>query len=259
VGSQNFDWRALTHIHETGVRVRDRRIAAELGRVFELDWELARTGKKVGAPSEAARPAAPTAAAEIERVASAQVINPPGVRSALEALLELLAGARRSIRVQLLDYSSLSRREAQWTEIDDALRAAAARGVRVDLLVSHWNTERPAIDSLKALGRVPGVDVRIATIPTHSTGFIPYARVAHSKYMVVDDEILWIGTSNWSRGYFYASRNVELIIRRPAVARKARAIFETLFSSRFSERVDPAKDYPLPRKRTPEPSGKADD
>ncbi|MFI5371960.1 MAG: phospholipase D-like domain-containing protein, partial [Candidatus Eisenbacteria bacterium] len=38
VGSQNLDWRALKHIHELGVRVRDPRVAAELERVFEMDW-----------------------------------------------------------------------------------------------------------------------------------------------------------------------------------------------------------------------------
>jgi phosphatidylserine/phosphatidylglycerophosphate/cardiolipin synthase-like enzyme len=41
LGSQNFDWRALKHIHELGVLVRDRRVAAEFQRVFEMDWAAA--------------------------------------------------------------------------------------------------------------------------------------------------------------------------------------------------------------------------
>jgi len=41
VGSQNFDWRALKHIHELGVRARDPRIADLFARVFESDWQVA--------------------------------------------------------------------------------------------------------------------------------------------------------------------------------------------------------------------------
>jgi len=41
LGSQNFDWRALKHIHELGVRVRDARVAADFARVFEMDWDAA--------------------------------------------------------------------------------------------------------------------------------------------------------------------------------------------------------------------------
>jgi uncharacterized protein (TIGR00369 family) len=36
VGSQNFDWRSLTQIHELGVRVRSRPLASQLGAIFAL-------------------------------------------------------------------------------------------------------------------------------------------------------------------------------------------------------------------------------
>ena len=41
LGSQNFDWRALKHIHELGVRVRDARVVEEFAQVFEHDWAAA--------------------------------------------------------------------------------------------------------------------------------------------------------------------------------------------------------------------------
>ncbi|MBN9162119.1 MAG: hypothetical protein J0I07_14245, partial [Myxococcales bacterium] len=44
IGSQNFDWRALEHIQEMGVRVRSQAIAGALLDVFETDWALADTG-----------------------------------------------------------------------------------------------------------------------------------------------------------------------------------------------------------------------
>lgn len=243
VGSQNFDWRALSHIHETGVRLRDARLAEQLRAVFELDWKFAETGEY---PSANAQTPFPTRT--IELVASPPQLNPPGIRSALEALLELLSAAKKSIRIQLLDYAPVSGKPLFWPEIDNALRAAAVRGVKVQLLVSHWNTEEAEIPHLKSLSLVPGIEIRIATIPEHSSGHIPYARVVHSKYMVVDDKVLWLGTSNWSRGYFYASRNVELIFRVPDLARQGFEIFERLWNSPYCEKIDINKVYPKPVK-----------
>lgn len=38
VGSQNFDWRALEHIHETGLRISDARVVGQIQAIFEQDW-----------------------------------------------------------------------------------------------------------------------------------------------------------------------------------------------------------------------------
>ena len=41
LGSQNFDWRSLTHIQGMGVRIRDPAATAAYAQVFALDWDLA--------------------------------------------------------------------------------------------------------------------------------------------------------------------------------------------------------------------------
>src|SRR5262249_29955902 len=84
VGSQNFDWRSLAHIHEAGLRVRDERIAGQLGRVFETDWQVAETGALPSFP-EASPPAAGPPP-EIELVASPPGLTPPDIRPAIVAL-----------------------------------------------------------------------------------------------------------------------------------------------------------------------------
>ena len=43
VGSQNWDWRALTQIHELGAQVKHPRLARQLRQIFDLDWKLAET------------------------------------------------------------------------------------------------------------------------------------------------------------------------------------------------------------------------
>jgi phosphatidylserine/phosphatidylglycerophosphate/cardiolipin synthase-like enzyme len=235
VGSQNFDWRALSQIHETGARITDARLAAGLTRVFDVDWRLAGEGKAPD-PRKLAREKR-VEQGEIELVASPAQLNPPGIRAAEAALTELLGSARKSVRVQLLNYNPAEGKEF-WPVIDNALRSAATRGVSVKLLVSDWNTKEPAFSHLRSLARIPGLEVRMASIPEHSAGKIPFARVIHSKYLLVDEDALWLGTSNWGRDYFRSSRNVELIIKRREPVMKVGEIFSKLWDSKYTKKID---------------------
>ncbi|MEK7742986.1 MAG: phospholipase D-like domain-containing protein, partial [Elusimicrobiota bacterium] len=38
VGSQNFDWRSLKHIHEMGLKVTEPQVAKDIAAVFDADW-----------------------------------------------------------------------------------------------------------------------------------------------------------------------------------------------------------------------------
>jgi len=243
VGSQNFDWRALEHIHEMGVRVRDPRIAGLFRRVFEYDWAASAPG---------AAPPAPGSMGTLERAVFATLPLPlvqgPGdtVRvwpsfsprdhipdPALwdrDQIVRLLDGARSEVVVQLLTYG-LGRGSERDSTLDQALRRAAARGVRVRLLVSDWEADSPRIADLQRLTTVANVEVRLSSVPEWSGGYIPFARVEHCKYMVADSSWLWLGTSNWEPSYFLASRNLAVTVHHAPLARRARGIFETSWNA----------------------------
>ncbi|HUP57728.1 MAG TPA: phospholipase D-like domain-containing protein, partial [Bdellovibrionota bacterium] len=241
VGSQNFDWRALSQIHETGARVEHPLLAAQLLSNFEIDWKIAETGRAPTPP----QPTQMTELPQVEIVAAPPQFNPQGMRPSLEALLELFKSAKTSLKIQVMSYS-LGRNRA-WPVIDDAIRAAAARGVKVKMMVADWTTGEPSITDLKALGQVPGIELKIVTIPQHSSGCIPFSRVIHSKYMVVDGQTLWLGTSNWSKSYFDSTRGIELVFRnRMDLALQGDAIFEQLWASPYAEMVDPTRVYVTP-------------
>ncbi len=271
VGSQNFDWRALSHIHEMGVRILDVEVALTLLRVFEADWAFARHGEdryqgaasptpdrdRDGLPDTSdPRPTKPTWAVrpgaglqQLFLVASPAKLNPAGIPTAADHLIRLIDGAKESVVVQLLTYAVWNYKGDRWTFIDDALRRAAARGVKVRLNISHWAKSYPKIGALKSLMSNGGVPVMLNTIPEHSSGFIPYARVDHSKYMVVDGKVGWVGTSNWSGDYFTASRNVEVIFRAPAQVKRLARLFETGWNGPYVELLNPNKKYEPPRKK----------
>ena len=242
IGSQNFDWRSLEHIHELGVRTSDPALVDRLREVFAIDWRFALDKTLPPAGKALAITPGPS-----ELVASPPFLSPGTVRPALDALVQLIGTATRSIQVQLLTYSPVAGRNQYWPAIDGALRSAAVRGVKVQLLVSDWMFKSRGLAHLKSLALIPNVEIRVASIPEASTGHIPFCRTIHSKYMLVDGGVLWLGTSNWEQDYFEASRNVEVILRQPVLVQQAGEVFTRLWTSPYAQPLDPMKAY-APRK-----------
>lgn len=257
IGSQNFDWRSFEHIHETGLKITEAAIVSQVQAIFEQDWQaqaLTARGSRATVLNSKTVPA--NYAQNAFLLASPNAYNPAGVGDSESGLPALLADAKSEVRIQLLDYAPLSygpnRTRPYYAVIDNAVRAAAQRGVKIKLMVSAWNTEAPAIAYLKSLALVPNVEIRIVTIPTASTGFIPFARVIHSKTMTVDGKLAWVGTSNWAGGYFDLSRNLEVVLRNDAMAQRLVALHEQTWSSSYAQPIDINKQYPKPAKGTPQ-------
>ncbi|MBI2385725.1 MAG: phospholipase [Elusimicrobia bacterium] len=254
VGSQNFDWRALKHIHELGLRITDAGVVASVQRVFEHDWKEADTRvyelgfKPEPPPAPASRDADRSGRAYL--VASPWRKNPPGVGDSESELVRLIGEAKSELAVQLLDYNptTYSRPKRFYAPIDNALRDAAVRGVKVKLLVSHWNTDEQSVVHLKSLSLIPGVEVKVITVPEAKEGRIPFSRTAHSKYMVADGKVAWVGTSNWAGGYLDSSRNLEIVVKDESLAARAARIHAHLWGSPYAEPLQLLKDYPKPRK-----------
>lgn len=245
VGSQNFDWRALKHIHETGLRVSDKAVVEKIGAVFARDWAAAEDKPEPdGADLSFDR------AARAYLVASPKAKNPAGVGDSEAELARLIAESTDTIAIQLLDYNptTYGRPKRFYPVIDNALRDAAVRGVKVRLLVSHWNTEEGPVDHLKSLSLVPGVEVKILTVPEAAQGTIPFARTIHSKYMTADGKVAWVGTSNWAGGYLDTSRNLELVVKDAKLARRLAAMHEHLWTSAYAAPVELTRHYPKPRR-----------
>jgi phosphatidylserine/phosphatidylglycerophosphate/cardiolipin synthase-like enzyme len=265
LGSQNFDWRSLSHIHEIGLRLRSKRVADEFSRIFEMDWTLAASGDTAAARRavgnvSAADPIEVTCAhtaddeptdrtATITPVFSPAQFLPANARWDGAVLQRMLAEATREIDVQVMSYAA-----AGDFELDASLRAADARGVNVRLLVSDWSLGKNRLSALRSLHALPHVTVRRSAIPPHSAGFIPFARVEHCKYLVIDDARFWVGTNNWSKDYFRASRNVGIAGTGACAAAILKSIFERSWNSAYAEDLDPDKEYAPPK--TNDGSGK---
>ncbi len=224
VGSQNFDWRSLEHIQEMGVRLRSPALAAELDNLFQADWDVmggappSRWKQAWHGPVIARGPGVTVRLGE-----SPDGYLPDPSLSELSGLVRWIDGAEARVDVQVLTYKAKMRDGSPFTTLDDALRRAAARGVHVRLLVSSWGAKA---ETLHALARVPGVEVRVLTIPKWSGGDIPFARVAHAKYALFDDDRAWVGTGNWEGDYFLKSRDISAFVEGRAFTAELRHVFE---------------------------------
>ncbi len=240
LGSQNFDWRSLDHIQEMGVRVRVPEVALALEDVFETDYDLAGVAPKETRHADHTRawpmevPDGAGGTMKLTPVATPKGWLPDEASWTLPHLVGLMDGAKKSVHVQVLTYSTTSRDGSSFTTLDDALRRAAARGVEVKLLVSDWATKGHAKESLDALAKVPGISVHVIRIPQASGGPIPFARVAHAKYMVVDGEHAWVGSSNWEGDYFLKTRNVGLVIDSTKVAARLDRVFSDGYAGTYA-------------------------
>lgn len=285
IGSQNFDWRSLEHIQELGAVIDNPPFAEALGYLYEFDWEMAGrippgtrgagqaaalvdslTKRRIWAmpipelfppPLAGAVPArAPTivlATAAGDSVRLRPAFSPTGRLAGAEGawdepqIVSLIDGARDSVEVQLLTYRPVSREGGYWETIENALRRAAVRGVKVRLLLSDWCKRKPTIDYLKSLSLFPGIETRLMVIPPWSGGFVPFARVCHAKYLLVDGSRFWIGTGNWERDYFHAGRNVGFTGAGRSVGAQLAEFFRSGWNSRYAERLRPEVDYKPPR------------
>lgn len=252
VGSQNFDWRSLQHIQELGVRIVEPAVARAYADVFETDWTLAAGGDRrarVRASTELfpVRVGDGAEAPLVTPVFSPNGWLPDSTLWDLPRIVELIDQATQSVRVQLLTYKTTSRDGSYFDDLEAALRRAAVRGVKVQLLLADWSKRKGTIEGLQSLQTLPGIDVRMSTLPPWSGGFVPFARVAHAKYLIVDARRAWLGTSNWEGDYFFQSRNAGLILDSAEVGARLDRFFEDTWSSPYAYDVDPCATYEPPR------------
>src|SRR2546422_10631221 len=158
-------------------------------------------------------------------------------------ILKLIGRASSEVMCQFLTYSPVGRNKSYYPELENALRGAAARGVKVKMIVSDWSKEHPIEDYLKSLSVVPNIEVKFSVIPEWSGGYIPFARVEHCKFLVIDSSSSWIGTSNWEKSYFYNTRNVGIVVENRNVAGILRRIFRKGWDGPYTEKVKPEVDY----------------
>lgn len=264
VGSQNWDWRALTEIHEIGARIVDPRFAQTFDAAFDFDWRLAADPNLPKAAERAMHPPAFAPVTEQdpvllhdaggETVTAFPAFSPPSmiphwVTPEQPALVRMIDGAQHVFRLQVMTLSAIRHYGPRgwWPAIDTALRDAAARGVQVRIIVADWALREPMQSYLKSLAALPGITVKFSHLPPSPRGFIPYARVEHAKYAVADDRSAYIGTGNWEWSYFNNTVDASVFVHGTGPARTLSAIFDRDWNGPYVTTLKPGTEYEPPR------------
>ena len=113
----------------------------------------------------------------------------------------------------------------------------------MSVLVSDWSLSRSRQKDLKRLQRVEGITVKFTAIPEHRNGFISFARVEHCKYLLADAALAWIGTSNWSSGYFRSSRNAGIILSSSSLCGQLQRKYAKSWDGPYAIILDPDTEY----------------
>ena len=250
VGSANSDWRSLTQVKETGVVVRGvPALAADALRVFDAVWLAATSNNTLPAEWPATLAALSSRQHPVplpgapDNATAYLAVSPPafctaGRTDAVESTLDAIARAQRSIAIELMDYMPAvvyGPAPRYWGVVDDALRAAAFRGVRVRMLLGLWAHTSPRVRPyLASLDALPHVDVRWLAVPPLAGGrpAAPFSRVSHSKFLVADDTA-YVTTSNWYADYFLDTHGVTLVADSPDLAASLQYLFDRDWASPY--------------------------
>jgi phosphatidylserine/phosphatidylglycerophosphate/cardiolipin synthase-like enzyme len=252
LGSQNFDWRALKHIFELGVRITDKHAAKTFSDVFEIDWKLSGTESKNFKITKEQYKIPYVLTEGEDTLKYYPTFSPTGYipDESLwdeKQLVSLIDNAKVEIYFHVLTYSPVAKKKDYYEVLDNALRRAATRGVKVHVMCADWCKRKPTIDYLKSLVVIPNIEVKLSTIPEWSGGYIPFARVDHSKFLVVDDNLSWIGTSNWEKSYFYNARNIGVVVENKTINKTLKKIYLNNWNSSYSYSLKPEVDYTPPK------------
>jgi len=264
VGSQNWDWRALEHIHEIGACIRNPRFAQTFAAVFDFDWELAGHPDLSKAAVATVRPPAFAPAtiedpvllnAGTEEPLTAYPAFSPSSRiprwvtEEEPALVRMIHASRHDLRIQVMTFSAIQQYgpKGWWPELDSAIRDAAARGVEVHIIVADWALREPTQAYLKSLAALPNITVKFSHLPEAPEGFIPYARVEHAKYAVADGRTVYIGTGNWEWSYFHTTVDASVFVQGSGPAKTLTDIFDHDWNGSYVTALEPGKQYTEPR------------
>ncbi|CAI9557573.1 unnamed protein product [Staurois parvus] len=237
IGSANMDWRSLTQVKELGSAVYNCScLAQDLEKIFDAYWTLGTSNATIPSPWPDKFSTIYNKDTPMEMIvnntqtlvylsSSPPQLSAKGRTEDIDAILSVIDDAKRFVYISVMDYTpteEFAEPKRYWPEIDTHLRKAVyERHVSVRLLISCWENSKPPmfpfLSSLAALNSSKphyNVEVNIFVVPVSPEQKpIPYSRVNHNKYMVTD-RVAYIGTSNWSRDYFFHTAGSALVVNQ---------------------------------------------
>ncbi len=185
VGTSNLTYSGISQNFEANVLTTDPEIVKALVDVFNADWNNVPAGS---VPRE-------------------YLVLSPNSANDFEWLIK---SAKKTLKI--------SEEEVPEGVIFNALKAAAKRGVKVQLVEPYSNLKRA--EGRYALSSLEKAGIEVRTVKN------PYI---HAKMMIADDNYLFIGSENVSYTSLYQNREVGVILSNKSLVSKASERFNALW------------------------------
>jgi len=153
----------------------------------------------------------------VESVPEKTIYGEPGVLRTQSVWLDMIRGAKHSIDIAAFYFSN--KPGSALSPVLDSIVERAGAGIKVRILVdqSFLKTDHADIDRLR---KAPGIEVRVLPVDTLTGG------VLHAKYMVVDDESVFVGSQNWDWRALEQIHEIGARIRNARFAQTFAAAFD---------------------------------
>lgn len=149
-----------------------------------------------------------------------------------QAIVPDFDGAKKTVDVAVFDFRLPS--------LVDAMVRAAQRGVQVRL-VTDYEANKDGADYVAAVDKAKAGGIKVVT--EHHTALM------HDKFVVIDNQILWTGSMNFTPNDAYRNNNNMLRLTNAALIQNYSQIFQRLFL--VAAKNAPSKVVPNPRVELP--------
>ena len=156
MGSQNMDWRAVEHIHEIGVMVKNKSFVSTFQKIFDLDWNycvskgdtplesLNKSKKKiVNSKNHILINSDYYGKVNIYPAFSPYDYTPKKFSKEEKEIVKLIGNTKTKLCIQIYSFSDkIYKEEKKFDSFYKALKKAAKRGVDIKIIMPDWATEK---------------------------------------------------------------------------------------------------------------------
>ena len=145
-------------------------------------------------------------------------ILPYEQKQALNTLQGALRNAKREIKISIYSFTN--------NDIAKILRDVAKRGVSVEIIFDKESNMENKSSVIGYLAKYNNISVCLLSGVKARNG--KYYGIMHQKMAIIDDEILVLGSANWSRNAFENNFETLLFSFEPNLVQKANNAFEKM-------------------------------
>ena len=203
--------RHVAKTRDVGLFFEDKATADSLEKIFAIDWKNS-DDKNIASPLG---------------ISDFIVLSPTNSRA---KLFKFIDQTKKTLKIQVENFVD--------TPMAEKLVAAHKRGVEIDVVIPRCSLTGPAVNlRISEMLHNEGINVRL--MPHPSSGEVPYI---HSKFMISDDKLAFVGSENFSSNSLDKAREVGIIAE---MGPKTKALKQA-----FDSDLSQAETYPksLPTK-----------